>query len=151
MQNAISFAANQMAARPAPDETSPLPQYTSEDAPLTIGEVAREYGMTLRALRFYETKRLISPLRRGGARYYHRRDRERIALILTGRRLGFTLTEIRELAGGSSGKGLRLTREQCVEQIALLERQKRGIDVAIVELRQIHTSFYKAMLEDASG
>jgi len=116
---------------------------------MTIGEVAREFGMTLRALRFYEAKHLIAPLRRGAVRYYHRSDRERIRLILTGRRLGFTLAEIRELVGGSSGKGLRLTREQCVEQISLLERQKRGIDVAIVELRQICTSFYKALLEDS--
>lgn len=148
-QNAISFAANMTTAHPAPGETPPPPQHTSDDAPSTIGEVAREFGMTLRALRFYETKRLISPLRRGAIRHYHRSDRERIALILTGRRLGFTLAEIRELVGGSGGNGLHLTREQCVEQIALLERQKRGIDVAIVELRQIHTSFYKALLEDS--
>lgn len=119
------------------------------DVPMTIGEVAREFGMTLRALRFYEAKQLISPQRHGAIRLYCRGDRERIALILTGRRLGFTLAEIRSLVGGRGGKRLDLTREKCVEQINLLERQKRGIEVAIAELRQIYTSFYKTLLEDA--
>jgi DNA-binding transcriptional MerR regulator len=118
------------------------------DTPMTIGEVAREFGVTLRALRFYEAKRLVAPQRRGASRLYRRRDRERIALILTGRRLGFTLAEIRDLVDRPGGKGLHLTREKCVEQINLLERQKRGIELAIAELRRIYTSFYKSLLED---
>ena len=118
------------------------------DTPMTIGEVAHEFGITLRALRFYEAKRLVSPQRHGTTRFYRRGDRERIALILTGRRLGFTLTEISDLLGRPGGQGLRLNREKCVEQIGLLERQKRGIEVAIAELRQIYTSFYKPFLED---
>ncbi len=121
---------------------------TPNDTPMTIAEVAREFGMTLRALRFYEAKRLIAPQRRGAARLYRRSDRERIALILSGRRLGFTLAEIRDLVDRPGGKGLHLTREKCVEQINLLERQKRGIELAIAELRQIYTSFYKTFLED---
>jgi DNA-binding transcriptional MerR regulator len=119
------------------------------DVPMTIGEVAREFGMTLRALRFYEAKQLVSPQRHGAIRLYRRSDRDRIALILTGRRLGFTLAEIRNLAGARGGNRLELTREKCVEQINLLERQKRGIEIAIAELRQIYTSFYKTLLEDA--
>lgn len=118
------------------------------DTPKTIREVAREFGITPRALRFYEAKRLIAPQRQGAARLYRRSDRERIALILTGRRLGFTLAEIRELVDRPGGKSLHLTREKCVEQINLLERQRRGIDLAIAELRQIYTSFYTALLED---
>jgi DNA-binding transcriptional MerR regulator len=121
------------------------------DAPMTIGEVAREFGVTLRALRFYESKRLISPQRNGSLRLYRRSDRERIALILTGRRLGFTLTEIRRLVDEPNGKNLRLTREKCVEQIRLLERQKREMELAIGELRQIYTSFYKSFLEETFG
>lgn len=115
------------------------------DIPLTIGEVAREFGLTLRALRFYETKRLISPDRNGGTRLYRRADRERISLILTGRRLGFTLAEIKEFVGGKDG--LHLSRRQCVEQINLLEQQKRRLEVAITELRQIYSSFYKKYLD----
>lgn len=118
-----------------------------EDAPMTIGEIAREFGITLRALRFYESKRLIAPQRHGAVRLYHRGDRERITLILTGRRLGFTLAEIKNLVGKPGGKGLNLSREKCVEQINLLERQKRGLDVAIAELRHIYSSYYKTMLE----
>jgi DNA-binding transcriptional MerR regulator len=81
-------------------------------------------------------------------RLYRRSDRERITLILTGRRLGFTLAEISGLVGEADGKGLHLNREKCVEQINLLERQKRGIEIAIAELRQIYTSFYRTLLED---
>lgn len=116
--------------------------------PMTIGEVAREFGITLRALRFYESKRLIVPQRHGATRLYGRSDRDRIALILTGRRLGFTLAEIKRLVDGPDGKSLHLTREKCVEQINLLERQKRSIELALGELRQIYTSFYKTFLED---
>jgi len=122
---------------------------TSAEVLMTIGEVAREFGMTLRALRFYEAKRLIKPERHGAIRLYRRHDRERITLILTGRRLGFTLAEIRELVGKPEGDGLHLSREQCVEQINLLEQQKRGLEKAIAELRQIYSSFYQKLLDEA--
>ena len=118
------------------------------DRPMTIGEVAREFGITLRALRFYEAKRLIAPLRDGALRLYRRSDRNRIALILSGRRLGFTLAEIKDLVEEPGGSRLQLTREKCLEQINLLERQKRGIELALGELRQIYTSFYKSLLEE---
>jgi DNA-binding transcriptional MerR regulator len=118
---------------------------------MTIGEVAREFGLTLRALRFYEAKRLIAPRRYGPVRLYGRADRDRLSLILTGRRLGFTLAEIKDLLAAPGGGDLRLTREKCVAQINLLERQKRSLDIAIVELRQIYTSFYKMLLDDASS
>jgi DNA-binding transcriptional MerR regulator len=118
------------------------------DPAMTIGAVASEFGLTARALRFYEAKRLIAPRRQGTSRLYRRRDRERIALILAGRQLGFTLAEIKELLDRPQGKTLHLTRDKCVEQINHLERQKRGIDLALCELRRIYTSFYRAMLDD---
>jgi len=149
-QNADSWAADLTIPDVTPgDAPEDVPEDAPEDAPMTIGDVAREFGITLRALRFYESKRLIAPQRRGAIRYYHRGDRERITLILTGRRLGFTLAEIRDLVGRPGGKGLHLSREKCVQQINLLERQKRGIEVAILELLQIYTSFYKMLLEDS--
>lgn len=117
------------------------------DRPMPIGEVARVFSVTLRALRFYEAKRLINPQRHGATRLYRRSDRERLRLILTGQRLGFTLAEIKELLGRADGKTLQLTREQCVTQINLLEQRKRGIEIAIAELRQICTSFYVRLLE----
>jgi len=114
---------------------------------MTIAEVAREFGVTLRALRFYEAKNLIAPQRNGAHRLYGRNDRDRIALVLTGRRLGFTLVEIKRLLDGADAKNLRLTREKCIEQINFLERQKRDIELALGELRQIYSSFYKPALE----
>ena len=117
------------------------------DRPLTIGEVAQHYGVTLRTLRFYEAKRLLTPHRHGATRLYRSSDRKRLNTILTARRLGFTLAEIRHLLSKTNDDALQLTREQCVKQIKLLEQQKRSIETAIAELRQIHTAFYQRLLE----
>jgi DNA-binding transcriptional MerR regulator len=121
------------------------------DPPMTIAEIAREFGITLRALRFYEAKRLITPQRRGPTRLYRRSERERLSLVLTGRRLGFTLAEIGDLLNRPDAKALHLTREECLAQINLLEQQKRGIDIAIAELREIYTGFYRELLNDPDG
>ncbi|MEL6198104.1 MAG: MerR family DNA-binding transcriptional regulator [Pseudomonadota bacterium] len=63
----------------------------------TIGEMCRAFGVTPRALRFYEQKELLKPLRQGQHRHYTSRDRARLTLILRGKRFGFSLAEIREL------------------------------------------------------
>jgi DNA-binding transcriptional MerR regulator len=107
----------------------------------TIGELSREFGVTLRTLRFYENKGLIAPHRRGAARLYSRIDRDRIARILSGKRLGFTLAEIRGMVDEKRTErdgDLQVSKEKCLEQIALLEEQKRGIEAALVELRTIY-------------
>ena len=122
-----------------------------DDSPMTIRDVAHQFGMTPRALRFYEAKRLIAPQRRGATRLYRGSDCERLALILAGRRLGFTLAEIRDLLGHPDDTTLHLTREQCVAQINALEQQKRGLEMAIAELRQIYSSFYRKLLEQAEA
>lgn len=116
-------------------------------SPLTIAEVAQQFGITPRTLRFYEAKRLLAPYRRGTTRLYRLSDCKRLGLILAGRRLGFTLAEIKHLLNRPNDGGLHLTREQCVKQISMLEQQKRSIETAIAELRQIHTSFYQKFLE----
>lgn len=112
----------------------------------TIGELSHEYAVTLRTLRFYENKGLLAPRREGLMRLYSARDRARLGLILQGKRLGFTLAEIRDMIALSEGRTgtppLNLSREKCIEQISLLERQKRDIDAALSELRRIYTSFY---------
>ena len=116
---------------------------------LTIAELAHETGVTLRALRFYESKGLLGRHGGGGAaRVFSQADRDRVALILQGKRLGFTLSEIRELLATPASrcaKVLPIGRRKCVDQINLLERQRRDIDQAIAELRQIYTE----MLTDA--
>jgi DNA-binding transcriptional MerR regulator len=110
----------------------------------TIGELSREFGVTLRALRFYENKGLISPHREGLSRLYSEGDRTRLALILKGKRLGFTLGEIRQMIaveeGGADNRNLVLSREKCLEQIELLKKQKAEIEEGLNELSRIYAS-----------
>ncbi|MDQ0503286.1 MerR family transcriptional regulator [Xanthobacter agilis] len=121
------------------------PSSPAEEA-FTIGDLAREFGTTLRALRFYEDKGLLSPRRDGMTRLYSATDRERLTVILKGKQLGFTLAEIRALVAAKTGtpaaesgaaNGLALTRERCLKQLAQLERQRGEIDSAIEELKGI--------------
>ena len=99
--------------------------------------------MTLRALRFYEDRRLLRPRRVGNARFYGGVDRARLAMILKGKHLGFTLAEIADLigvdeAGEAAAKAdfeERLRPAQIVDQLAHLERQRREIDDAIALLQ----------------
>jgi DNA-binding transcriptional MerR regulator len=128
-------------------DAAPTDETIGEEAgAFTIGELATGFGVTQRTLRFYESVGLIAPRRNGAARLYAQSDRDRIALIVQGKKLGFTLREIRDmLASPSHGEAhaaLDLSREQCVEQINLLERQKRMIDNALVELRRTYSSHY---------
>lgn len=135
-------------AIPARWAESPDDSGRAEPGILSIGDLSREFGISLRALRHYQTCGLLIPSRQGAIRQYTAQDRERLALILQGKRLGFTLAEIRELlevhAKGGAGASLRLTREQCIEQIKLLERQRRDLDDAIAELRRIYSSMFAA-------
>jgi DNA-binding transcriptional MerR regulator len=113
-------------------------------AAFTIGELSREFGVTLRALRFYENKGLISPQRDGLNRLYSQGDRTRLALILKGKKLGFTLGEIRQMIAveesNADNEALTLSREKCVEQIAMLQRQKAEIEEGLNELSRIYAS-----------
>ena len=107
----------------------------------TITELCDEFGVTARALRFYEDEGLISPQRQGLARIYSWRDRARLAWILRGKRVGFSLAEIREMidlydVGDGRSTQKQFTLERCLERIALLEDQKRDIDAHIAELQQ---------------
>jgi len=71
----------------------------TRDDELTIGQMSRLYGVSLRTLRFYEDRGLMAPRREGGARYYRRGERVRMEMILRGKKLGFTLPEIADLIG----------------------------------------------------
>jgi DNA-binding transcriptional MerR regulator len=106
----------------------------------TIGDLAREFGVTLRTLRFYEDRGLLSPRRDGTARIYDARDRERLSVILKGKQLGFTLTEIRamlaeERSGNGPAMNLKLSMDQIEDQIQHLEQQKKEIEEALAELQ----------------
>ena len=127
--------------------TTSTPEGPRDGGSLTIGELARDAGVTLRALHFYQSKGLLAPRRNGSARLFSHDDRERLALILQGKRLGFTLTEIREmLAARARGctKALPIDRRKCVEQINMLERRRRDIEGALAELQQIYTEMFVA-------
>ena len=112
------------------------------DRTYTISELAREFGCTARALRFYEDKGLLSPRRDGMTRLYSEADRRRLTVILKGKHLGFTLAEIRALVAAHDGEeaSLSLTRDRCLTQLAQLERQRTEIDAAIAELKTMATS-----------
>ena len=107
----------------------------------TISDLCEEFGVTARALRFYEDEGLIGPERRGTQRIYSHRDRARLAWILRGKRVGFSLGEIREMIDlYDLDDGRRLQRQvsidRCRARIELLERQKHDIDAAIAELTE---------------
>ena len=107
----------------------------------SIGEMCDDYGVTARVLRFYEDEKLIAPERRGTTRLYTDRDRARLTWILRGKRVGFSLNDIRELldlydVGDQRHTQMVATLDRCRERIAILERQKVDIDATITELNE---------------
>lgn len=105
----------------------------------SIGELCDEFGVTARALRFYEDEALIAPERRGTQRLYTDRDRARLAWILRGKRVGLSLADIKELLDlydvGDGRETQRVkTIERCQEQVDKLQRQRVDIDATIAEL-----------------
>jgi DNA-binding transcriptional MerR regulator len=103
-----------------------------------IGEVVSQFGLTHRTLRFYESRGLIKPVRRGTARLYGPKHLERLAVIVKAKTLGLTLSAIGQLIGGEgSEQPLRLSRETCETQIAVLERKLVETQQALAELRAI--------------
>ncbi len=108
----------------------------------TIGDLAREFGVTLRALRFYEDKGLLSPRRQGLNRLYSRRDRAHLKLVLLGKRIGFSLVEIREMLDlydvrGGKMKQLRVALDKFESQLEHLREQQREVEQAIEELTRL--------------
>ncbi len=114
-----------------------------------ITELCREFGITLRALRFYEDKGLLSPRRINGARVYTRRDRARLSLILRAKAIGSPLSEIKRYLDlyGDQGEGraqqLSYVIERTDTEIAELEKKRAQIDETLAELRVINATCRK--------
>ncbi len=108
----------------------------------TVTQLARELGITARTIRFYEDKGLITPQRAGSTRVYTGRDRARMILILRGKRLGFSLREIREYldlydVDHSQSEQLRVLRLAVGKRLASLRDQLTALQQTIAELEDV--------------
>ena len=106
----------------------------------SIGDLAAELGVTHRALRLYEEQGLLNPQRIGNQRIYSKRDHARLVLVLRGKRLGFSLADIKEMldlyaVDPQHLEQMRVTLKKAATRIAELEQQQREIALTLKELR----------------
>ncbi len=114
----------------------------ASNALYSIGDLANEFGISTRTIRFYESKGLLSPKRVGSNRIYTKRDRARLILILRGKRLGFSLEEIAQYldmydADPNQMTQIRLLLQKVERSAAELEDKQKDIADALKELREI--------------
>jgi len=107
-----------------------------------IADLAKEFGISTRTIRFYESKGLLQPDRVGGTRVFRRRDRARLILILRGKRLGFSLRDISEYlalydADETRTAQVELLIEKVDERLELLRQQLSDLEMTIGELTEI--------------
>jgi DNA-binding transcriptional MerR regulator len=115
-----------------------------------VTQLALDLGVTARTIRFYEDKGLVSPRRAGNNRVYTLRDRARMILILRGKKLGFTLREIKEYldlydVDPTQAKQLRLLLKAVHDRIVQLEDQRIALDEALGELRDVEAQTHNAL------
>jgi DNA-binding transcriptional MerR regulator len=107
-----------------------------------IADLAREFGISTRAIRFYESKGLLNPERVGSTRVFRRRDRARLILILRGKRLGFSLRDISDYlslyeADRTQQAQVSLLMEMVDQRMMMLEQQLGDLQTTLTELREI--------------
>lgn len=121
-----------------------------DDVFYSAPELARDLGITPRAIRFYESKNLISPARAGTTRVYTKQDRGRLILILRGKRLGFSLAEISDFlklydSDATQKEQIRLLIKKVrLRRAALLEQQK-ALETVLLELDEIEAQSHDAL------
>ena len=120
----------------------PAPAAPSEDWLYAIGELASEFEVTTRTIRFYEAKGLIAPARRGAQRAYSRRDRARLKLILRGKNLGFSLEVIAEYLKLYDADPAQIAQTQMLldrteQAIEELQSKRADLDSTLKELKDI--------------
>lgn len=129
----------------------------ASDKTYTITELAREFGVTPRAIRFYEDQGLLAPTRSGMNRIYTKADRTRLKLTLRGRRLGLSLAQIKELMfmyAGSLKKSAAQTRgflEVLAERRAALEQQREDIVAVLAEITALERQCAELLKEDGDA
>jgi DNA-binding transcriptional MerR regulator len=122
--------------------TNPGGEPGEEEVALSIGDLADEFGITTRAIRFYEARGLLAPLRRGTNRTFTRRDRARLRLILRGKNLGFTLEDIAEYLSLYDADPTQVTQTRLLlgrveAHIADLVAKRADLDRTLDDLKEI--------------
>jgi DNA-binding transcriptional MerR regulator len=126
-------AAASRSARLRADTVAPAPTFT-------IGELAREFGLTTRAIRFYEEAGLLAPERNGRNRVYSARDRARLTLTLRGKRLGLKLAEVKALVD--------MYERQLRRYLDVLARHRAQLEARLAELR---TTLDEVLAQEAAA
>ncbi|MFK5977353.1 MAG: MerR family DNA-binding transcriptional regulator [Rhizobiaceae bacterium] len=122
----------------------------------SISELTKEFGVSTRTIRFYEDERLIKPVRKGRTRLFSPSDRRLLMTILRGKRLGFTIAEIREILAmykqppGEEGQ-LRMLMKKVAEKLAELEQKRLDIDETTAELEQVEDQALQRLAELGVG
>lgn len=123
-----------------------------EKSTYKIAELAADFNVTARTIRFYESHDLLSPVRQGQNRIYSRQDRSKLAWILRGKRVGFSLSDIKEMldlydAGDNRLKQRAVTLAKCRQRISDLQSQRADIDATIAELHTFCSTIENLVME----
>jgi len=131
-----------LAATSPPADQAGSPPGEDTGPTWTITTIAREFDVTLRTIRFYEDRGLLAPERRGTQRIFRARDRVRLALVLRGKRLGFSLDEIATIvdmydaAPGEAGQLSYLLRQIDARRVEL-DQRRRDIEATLADLAEV--------------
>ena len=142
------------APKPRAAPADPKAAHALRPETFTISDLAREFALTTRAIRFYEDEGLLAPVREGRSRIYTERERTRIKLILRGKRLGLALSEIRELfdlyeTTRNERPQLEKFLVMLAERRAMLLQQREDIDAVLAEIGALDRDCRRRLKADA--